>query len=295
MGILEYLSQTNHNTDFIASEDKFKFIDDLSFIEIINLISIGLCNYDLKDHVASDIATEFMFLPGRNTISQSHLDRIADWTNSAKMKLNTDKSKYMVFNYTRNHQFSTRLYLENQVLEQVKETRLLGLIINDDLSWHANTQALIKKANARMLILHNLSSFALPIEDMINIYVLYIRSVVEYSSVVWHSSLTQEDSNSLERVQKTALRIILQDKYEDYSHALKLVGLVTLFERREKLCLKFATQCVKNGKMADMFPLNLKSVNTREHEKFFVQPAFTDRLKHSAIPYMQRLLNKKKL
>ena len=31
MGILEYLSQTNNNTDFISDELKFKFIDDLSF------------------------------------------------------------------------------------------------------------------------------------------------------------------------------------------------------------------------------------------------------------------------
>ena len=27
-GILEYLSQTNHKTDFIDPDDKFKFIDD---------------------------------------------------------------------------------------------------------------------------------------------------------------------------------------------------------------------------------------------------------------------------
>ena len=32
MGILEYLSQTNGNTDFLNCEDKFKFIDDLSVI-----------------------------------------------------------------------------------------------------------------------------------------------------------------------------------------------------------------------------------------------------------------------
>ena len=96
----------------------------------------------------------------------------------------------MVFNFTRDHQFSTRLHLEDKVLEQVKETRLLGLIINDDLSWHANTQSLVKKANARMLILHNLASFALPVEEMVNIYVLYVWSVLEYSSVVCHRSLT---------------------------------------------------------------------------------------------------------
>ena len=36
MGILEYLSQTNSNTDFSDPDDKFKFIDDLSILEIIN-------------------------------------------------------------------------------------------------------------------------------------------------------------------------------------------------------------------------------------------------------------------
>ena len=54
-GILEYLSQTNNNTDFISPEMKFKFIDDRSILEIINLLSIGLSSYNFKSHVASDI------------------------------------------------------------------------------------------------------------------------------------------------------------------------------------------------------------------------------------------------
>ena len=197
-------------------------------------------------------------------------------------------------NFTKKHQFTTRLHLDQSPLEQVKETKLLGVVINDELSWHSNTQALVRKANSRMMILHNLVPFSLPIDEMVEIYVLYIRPVLEYSAVVWHSSLTEEDSNSLERTQKTALRIILQDKYHDYEQALKFVGLQTLHERRTNLCIKFATKCVKKKKMSEMFPLNNKIVNTREHERFYVQPAFTDRLKYSAIPYMQRLLNKQK-
>ena len=55
MGILEYLSQTNNNTDFIDPDDKFKFIDDLSILEIINLISQGLTSFNFKSQVASEI------------------------------------------------------------------------------------------------------------------------------------------------------------------------------------------------------------------------------------------------
>ena len=55
MGILEYLSQTNNNTDFLADEDKFKFIDDLSFLEIINLI--GLSSFNLKQVMLNTTST----------------------------------------------------------------------------------------------------------------------------------------------------------------------------------------------------------------------------------------------
>ena len=41
-GILEYLAQSNNNTDYISPNRKFKFIDDLSILEIINLLSIGI-------------------------------------------------------------------------------------------------------------------------------------------------------------------------------------------------------------------------------------------------------------
>ena len=46
LGIEEYLSQSNDNTDFLEDDEKFKFIDDLSILEIINLLSIGLTNYN---------------------------------------------------------------------------------------------------------------------------------------------------------------------------------------------------------------------------------------------------------
>ena len=42
MGILEYLSQTNNNTDSNDPDDNFKFMDDLPILEIINLISQGI-------------------------------------------------------------------------------------------------------------------------------------------------------------------------------------------------------------------------------------------------------------
>ena len=292
MGTLEYLSQTNSNTDFLDSEDKFKFIDDLSTLELINMISQGLSSYNFKAHVASDVNAEHnQFLVPENFQSQDHLTKISDWTDSNLMQLNAEKSKYMIVNFTEKYQFSTRLTLNNQLLEEVSEKRLLGVIIRDDLDWYSNTDFIVKKAYKRMLMLHKLYDFNLPTQEMLDIYILFIRSILESSSVVWHSSITKCEQMEIEPVQKVALRIILNSDYESYEQALELTGLQTLDDRRTALCKKFALQCVKNEKTRSMFPLNPSTVDTRNHEKYFVQPATTNRLRDSATPYMQRLLN----
>jgi hypothetical protein len=88
------------------------------------------------------------------------------------MKLNSKKSKYMIFNFSRNHQFTTRLNINGNLLEQVRSTKLLGLVINDDLSWKENTATIVKKAYQRMVILHNLFQFNMPIMELLNIYTL---------------------------------------------------------------------------------------------------------------------------
>ena len=207
------------------------------------------------------------------------------------MKLNTEKTQYMLFNFSRNYQFNTRFSLNGTKIDQVHQTKLLGLVLRDDLKWKANTDELTRRAYSRMIILRNLYKFDVPVDDLLEIYVLYIRSVVEQSAVVWHSSITKGEQRDLERIQKVALKIILKETYVTYADALKLTGLETLSARRAKLCLSFAKKCTKSDKTSFMFPEKETIVKTRHHEKFVVAAAKTDRYAKSAIPYMQRLLN----
>ena len=60
---------------------------------------------------------------------------------------------------------------------------------------------------------------------------LQVRSKLEQSAPVWHSSLTKKNTRDLERVQKCALRIILGEKYSGYKNALKVIKLDSLEER----------------------------------------------------------------
>ena len=144
-----------------------------------------------------------------------------------------------------------------------------------------------------MVFLHKLSKFTKNKNDIKKIYILQIRSKLEQSAVLWHSSITKKCEYNLERVQKSALRIILGDKYVDYDNALKVLNLQSLRERREDLCLKFAKKCLQVPKLKRMFPRNHHDheMNKRKSEYYRVNRGLTERLRRSAIPHMQRLLN----
>ena len=292
LGLLEYKSNSNNSADCVPADMRYKFVDDLSTLEKLNLILLGLSTYNFRSHVASDIGINQKYLPSANFQSQQYLNQIETWTNDNLMKLNVKKSKVMIFNYTENFQFSTRLYLENTLLEIITETKLLGTIITADLTWNKNTEMIVKKGYQRMIILHKLFKFKIDRKDMVKIYILYIRSILEQSCQVWHYSITEEEKSDLERVQKIACRIILSDSYLSYEQALQELNLDKLCDRRDRLCLKFAKNCLRFNQTKDMFPLNsVDHHNIRNREKYTVQHAKHSRLLNSAIPQLQRALN----
>ena len=219
--IWEYLSQSNDNADCISEDKRFKFVDDLLFLEIINLLSVGIASYNVRAHVPSDVPVNNQIIVPENLESQKQLSNINIWTKKMKMKLNEKKTKSIIFNFSRKHQFITNLSVNNQNIEVVKEAKLLGTILTDDLKWSKNTREIVRKSYARMQLLHRASNFTSNVQDLKSIYLTYIRSVLEQSAVVWHSGLTVKNRRDLERVQKAAVRVILKTKYTTYKEGLR--------------------------------------------------------------------------
>ena len=123
---------------------------------------------------------------------------------------------------------------------------------------------------------------------------LNVRCKLEQAAPVWHHSLTKADCSSLERVQKTAVRVILKDRYKNYEDGLKMLKLDSLEQRRNKLTLNLAKSSLKLEKMKQLFPMNSSDyqMERRNFEKFKVRKARTERFKNSAVISMQNMLNK---
>ena len=291
LGGLEYLIQSNDNADIVPPEDRFKYIDDLSILQLV-LLSGLLVDYNFYQHVASDIGVDMQYLPAISYQTQDHLNYISNWTHENLMKLNEKKSNYMVFTRSK-ESFATRLNVNNINLEKISVTKLLGVWISEDMSWAKNCQDICRKSFSRLSLITKLRYVGVSRGDLLDIYILFIRSVTEYCSVSFHSSLTKQQSDKIEKIQKTCLKIILGEAYEDYQSALDEFGLQTLAQRREKRCLDFSMKCVKHPKNSRIFPLNPnQNKKVRASEPFIVNFAKTSTYKKSAIPYCQRLLNK---
>ena len=263
LGNLEYLAQSNQSADCVKDDSRYKFVDDLTVLEKIHLLMVGLASHNIKLQVPNDIQTNNQIIPKENLKSQIYLNNIQKWTDSQKMKLNTEKTKCMIFNFTKSKKFSTRLTLKNKQVEIVREMKLLGTIICDDLKWKKNTSYLVKKAYSRMELLRRIKHFTKSTTDKLQIYKTFIRNNLEQSCAVWGSSITKQNEKDIERVQKVAVNLILNDK-RPYKEALELLNIPTILSAR------FAEKCLENKKTKNMFPIikKLHNMNTRNQRKF---------------------------
>ena len=128
-------------------------------------------------------------------------------------------------------------------------------------------------------------------EQLLTLYILKIRCLAEFAAPAFHSSLTIEQSNHLEMIQKKSFAIILGANYKNYSNALNILNQVELSTRRIELCTNFAQKCITNSRHADLFHKR-RIQSTRRSTKYEEIKCKTARYYNSAVPYMTRLLNK---
>ena len=77
------------------------------------------------------------------------------------------------------------------------------------------------------------------IDDMLH----FFKTVI-HACPIWHNSLTNEQSNQIESIQKRALKIICGSSIIDYEQLCILYNLPSISERRETLCKRFFDKSV---------------------------------------------------
>ena len=148
--------------------------------------------------------------------------------------------------------------INDTVIERITVQKLLGVKINNTLSWSDHIDYIYGKASKRLYFLTLLRRSGLSTKHLLMYYTSIIRPVVEYACPLWHNGLTRDQSHLLELVQKRALKIIFSSK----SHQNSVTVINTLQQRRDLLCQSFfMITCVSTDKLN--YLIEITSTRTR--------------------------------
>lgn len=97
-----------------------------------------------------------------------------DWSHKNKLQLNADKCKVMIIDFKKQKHSFDPITVEGKELEVVSNVKILGVRWNDHIS------DVIRKSSKRLYFIVLLKRARVPIEDIITLYCICIRPVIEY-------------------------------------------------------------------------------------------------------------------
>ena len=154
------------------------YINDLPFF-------INNCNSDLF----ADDATGHTYNPSIQVIGnelQTGLNRTVTWSIQHKMRVHLGKPNYMVFGNKRRHNDMPELTLQcdGTFIERVSKHKLLGIFIDENLSWTPQIEYLCSVISSRISLLKQLSKYV-SMEAQKMFYSGYILPLIDYGSNTW--------------------------------------------------------------------------------------------------------------
>jgi len=212
------------------------WLGPLSFIILIDDLAAGPI---LHKYVDDTTISEPLSSTSQMSDIQSHINRLLLWTSQNSMKINYSKTKEMLLGPLLKLNVPG-LDIDHNLIERVSGFKLLGVHVSNNLSWNLHVDYICARANTRLHYLKRLKRAGLPADRLAHWYTSVIRPVLEYCAVVWHHGLSKNQSESIEAIQRRALRIVYPITASmPYWAALHYADLPSLSERRDKLCRDF--------------------------------------------------------
>ena len=269
-----------------------KFVDDISQVASVNMKVSLVPDTNPRPRPLKYHERTNMVLPIEENQLQMQVDNFQTFIAQNKLVANSKKCKTMKFNFSRKHDFPLEIVMGGEMLQEVDEMKLLGVIISSDLKWQANTEYIVQKAMSRVGLLRRMKQLGVGERTLADYWAKECRSLLELAVPVWHSGLTVRQTAAIERCQRVAVAAISGAGWQEYDATLARLGLSRLAVRREKLCRTFATRTVARSRHADLFPRRGHHHNTRLGGNSFKEDSSRTRRRHnSARPFLARILN----
>lgn len=152
-----------------------------------------------------------------NQLIIEDLARVSNFLKMMKLKLNTDKTKFMSIGFN-GSDHNVQVVIDNCAIDETNVIKYLGVLIDKNLTFNDNIDYLVKKISKKIAFLSR-SKNKMDIETRLLFYKTIISPHFDYCSTVL---LLANDSqiDRLQKLQNWALRIILNADRRTHIHAM---------------------------------------------------------------------------
>ena len=113
----------------------------------------------------------------------SQLTKLHHWMRANKFILNVDKTNFMIFGTRHINNDTLHLYHNHQAINRVTSTKVLGVVIDEKLSWNQHTNQLCNTISRNIRILRKLR--ILPRNVLQLLHHSLISSHLSYCATIW--------------------------------------------------------------------------------------------------------------
>lgn len=218
---------------------------------------------------------------------QSLLENITIWTQTAGFKFSASKSQYIVFSKRNKLPHDMTLKLGSYQLQRVNEIKILGLQLDQELSWEPYIKSLKTECFRRINIIKSLSSqkWGADKNVILSAYKALIRSKLDYGAVVYDSA-KKKLLQKLNSIHSAGLRLAIGAyRTSPIKSILVESNEEPLHIRRRKLCLSYATKILhtpENPVIRDVF-------SARYLETYSKKPSFPKPFHYRLNSYLKEI------
>ena len=151
-----------------------------------------------------------------NKIIQQELDRVSIWLNVNKLSINTTKTKFICFKTKKKrHNHRIEISINDQNIEQVNQTTFLGVIIDENVTWHSHLNLIYKKIMKSTAVISKIRHFT-NLNTRKLLYYSLVYPYLTYGNLIWGNTYKKR-IQKLINIQKKIIRLITFKSYTEHT------------------------------------------------------------------------------
>lgn len=201
-----------------------------------------------------------------------NLEKLNQWAQESRLSINTDKTKYMIFNPFRKVQIgSLDLRIGDAALGRAFSYNYLGFMLDETLSFGKHIDTVLRACNQKVFWLTKIRKY-ISKEIAFRLYKSLIMSKLQYGCF-FYTNASRKQQQQLQKLQNRALRVCcraerytsnLQIHWEAKVWPLELRGRLELLKLMHRISRRLEIDCgnTDNGEVGN------STVITRSQEAF---------------------------